>query len=245
ATGGTTHISSGTVALSETITAVNDAPAGTNNTTIPLFKNGDPVFVAADFGFTDPNDSPANNLFAGKITTPPKGGALKDNGVAVTAGQLVSIADINAGLLVFSAKNGDSGISNYAPFTFQVEDDGGTANGGVNLDQSPNTISFTLSSSTHPAGTAGAPINLGLADPSGHVGAITATIAGVPSGWTLSEGSDNGDGSWTVVTNDVSSLSITSPTNYTGALVLNVVETWTNADGSTGHAIVADNVEAY
>jgi len=95
-----------------------------------------------------------------KITTLPTVGTLKDNGVAVTAGQLVSIADINAGLLVFSAKNGDSGISNYAPFTFQVEDDGGTANGGVNLDQSPNTISFTLSSSTHPAGTAGAPINL-------------------------------------------------------------------------------------
>ncbi len=27
--------------------------------------------------------------------------------------------------------------------------------------------------------------------------------------------------------------------------MLNVAETWTNADGSTGHAIVADNVEAY
>src|SRR5262249_21413345 len=76
ATGGTTHISSGTVALSETITAVNDAPAGTNNTTIPLFKNGDHVFVAADFGFTDPNDSPANNLLAVKITTLPTVGTL-------------------------------------------------------------------------------------------------------------------------------------------------------------------------
>src|SRR5207237_4395267 len=31
----------------------------------------------------------------------------------------------------------------------------------------------------------------------------------------------------------------------TGALILNVGESWTNAVGSTGHAIVADNVEAY
>ena len=97
-----------------------------------------------------------------------------------------------------------------------------------------------------PAGVAGEAINLGLVDPSGgHIGTTIVTVVGVPSGWTLSEGTDNGDGSWTVVTNDVASLSITSPANYTGALVLNVAETWTNADGSTGHAVVADNVEAY
>ena len=32
----------------------------------------------------------------------------------------------------------------YASFTFQVQDDGGTANGGVNLDQSPNTITVNV-----------------------------------------------------------------------------------------------------
>ena len=32
---------------------------------------------------------------------------------------------------------------------------------------------------------------------------------------------------------------------YTGAMVLGVTETWTNANGSTGTATVADNVEAY
>jgi hypothetical protein len=48
-----------------------------------------------------------------------------------------------------------------------------------------------------------------------------------------------------VQTNDVASLSVTSPDGYTGALVLQVTENWTNADGSTGTAYVADNVEAY
>jgi hypothetical protein len=97
-----------------------------------------------------------------------------------------------------------------------------------------------------PAGVAGEPINLGLTDPSGdHVGPITVTIAGVPTDWTLSAGTDNGDGTWTVGTNDISSLAITSPETFTGAIVLSVTETWTNADGTTGTAFVSDNVEAY
>ena len=32
----------------------------------------------------------------------------------------------------------------YASFTFQVQDNGGTANGGVDLDQTPNTITITI-----------------------------------------------------------------------------------------------------
>ena len=61
----------------------------------------------------------------------------------------------------------------------------------------------------------------------------------------MSEGTDNGNGTWTVQTNDIAALSITSPVSYTGALVLNVAESWTNADGSTGSAIVSDNVEVF
>jgi hypothetical protein len=77
-------------------------------------------------------------------------------------------------------------------------------------------------------------------------GAATAvTISGVPSGWTLNQGSDNGEGSWSVTTSDPSSLYISPPSTFVGAAVLNVSETWTNADGSTGTAFVSDNVEAY
>jgi T1SS-143 domain-containing protein len=96
-----------------------------------------------------------------------------------------------------------------------------------------------------PAGTSGEAINLALADPSHHVGAVTVSVAGVPAGWVLSEGTHNADGTWTVVTNDPSSLTVTSPDGVTGAVVLQVTETWTNADGSTGMATVATNVEAY
>jgi hypothetical protein len=124
------------------VLVVNHAPAGADNTIITLEDTGH-TFAASDFGFTDPNDSPANNLLAVEITTLPTAGTLKDNGVAVTPGQLVSAADINAGDLVFTPAANVNG-NGYAHFTFQVEDDGGTANGGVNLDPTANTITFNV-----------------------------------------------------------------------------------------------------
>src|SRR6185369_13503884 len=110
------------------------------------------TFVAADFGFTDPNDTPANTLSAVKITTVATNGKLKLNGVDVTAGQSVAVADINAGNLKFFPDGNENGTP-YATFTFQVQDNGGTANGGVDLDQSANTMTINVNSvNDEPAG---------------------------------------------------------------------------------------------
>src|SRR5947208_3364794 len=70
---------------------------------------------------------------------------LTDNGVAVTDGKFVSVADINAGKLVFTPAANANG-SAEASFTFQVQDDGGTANGGVEVDQSANTMTINVTS---------------------------------------------------------------------------------------------------
>src|SRR5207247_772591 len=109
------------------VTSVNDAPAGTNNT-VTTNEDTAYTFTAANFGFTDPNDSPANTFLAVKITTLPSGGTLTLNGVAVTAGEFISITDINNGLLVFTPTT-NATASPQASFTFQVQDNGGTANG--------------------------------------------------------------------------------------------------------------------
>jgi hypothetical protein len=77
------------------------------------------------------------------------------------------------------------------------------------------------------------------------VGSITVVIAGVPSGWSLTEGTNNGDGSWTIQASNVSMLSITPPANYAGAMALQVTMSWTNADGSSGFARAIDNVEVF
>jgi hypothetical protein len=104
---------------------------------------------------------------------------------------------------------------------------------------------FVLTSvSASPAGIAGAPINLALADPAAAGTEITTTFASLPASWKVSGATENADGSWTV-TGDPAALSVTTPAGFTGAAVLHVTETWTNADGSTGATVVADNVEAY
>ena len=113
------------------VTWVNQAPQGTSNTVTTL-ENVAYVFHTADFGFSDPNDAPPNNFLAVEISTLPGAGTLTDNGTAVTAGQFVSVSDISAGKLLFTPAPHAYGTA-YAGFTFQVEDDGGTANGGVNL----------------------------------------------------------------------------------------------------------------
>ena len=41
------------------VTAVNDAPMGTNNT-VTANEDSAYTFAVVDFGFSDPNDSPAN-----------------------------------------------------------------------------------------------------------------------------------------------------------------------------------------
>ena len=87
-----------------------------------------------------------------KITTLPGAGTLTDNGVAVT-GEFVSVADINAGKLVFTPAANANGAG-YASFTFQVQDDGGTANGGVDLDAAANTMTINVTAvNDAPAGT--------------------------------------------------------------------------------------------
>ncbi len=130
--------------LTFNVTAVNDAPSGINRT-ITVLEDRTYTFTAANFGFTDTSDSPANSLAAVKISSLPTGGTLTNNGAAVTAGQTVSVADITAARLRFTPAANANGTG-YASFTFQVQDNGGTANGGIDLDQTPNTITFNVTS---------------------------------------------------------------------------------------------------
>ncbi len=69
---------------------VNHAPAGTDKT-ITINEDAPYTFTAADFGFSDPNDSPANAFQAVTITTLPDAGTLTVNGAPVNAGDAITI----------------------------------------------------------------------------------------------------------------------------------------------------------
>ena len=144
---------SDTATVTVTVASVPDAPSGTDNT-VTVLEDGSHVFSSSDFGFSDPNDSPADSFAALVITTIPATGTLTNDGAAVTAGDTVSAADIAAGKLVYTPVGGENG-SSYASFTFQVVDDAVIgANGGENTDQSANTMTIDVTSvSDAPQGT--------------------------------------------------------------------------------------------
>jgi Ca2+-binding RTX toxin-like protein len=124
-----------------TVNAQNDAPSGADHD-VTMQENGTYTLQVTDFGYSDLE----NDFFtAVKITTLPDRGTLLLNGVPVVAGQLVGVAAIGSGLLTFVPEPGEaSSLVDYASFTFQVRDDGGTANGGANLDPTPNVITFEV-----------------------------------------------------------------------------------------------------
>ncbi len=142
------------------VTSVNDEPAGADNT-VSTLEDTDLVFVAGDFGFTDTSDSPANALLNVILTTVTGVGTLfndadldgvVDGGETLVATNSVSLVDIAAGQLKFKPVANANGTS-YDSFTFQVQDDGGTANGGVDTDASANTMTIDVTSvNDEPAG---------------------------------------------------------------------------------------------
>src|SRR5207249_3732080 len=66
---------------------------------------------------------------------------LKTNGVAVTAGTFVTVANI-PNLTFLPATNGNG--SPYTTFTFQVEDDGATGGLNMNLDGTPRLLTINV-----------------------------------------------------------------------------------------------------
>ena len=167
------------------VLCVNQGPVGAYNT-VNTLENTPYTFAAADFGFSDPTNNPPFNFSGVVITTLPAVGTLTDNGTDVTAGSFVSINDINNHLLVYTPVN-DSNGAPYDSFTFQVQDDGGTANGGTDTDPIPKTMTIDVTYVAQATGTSG---SFSPSSPSlGQAVTITATVAAVAPGADTPTGS--------------------------------------------------------
>ncbi|WP_339459961.1 beta strand repeat-containing protein, partial [Pseudomonas sp. EA_105y_Pfl2_R69] len=121
-----------TASVSIDVNAVNDAPTGSDGT-ISLNEDSSHSFSAADFGFADPDVGDA--LQAVRIDSLPGAGSLQLNGTAVTAGQVISLAEL--GNLTFRPAPDASG-DNYSALTFSVSDQAGQ------FALVPNTLSFDV-----------------------------------------------------------------------------------------------------
>ncbi len=126
---------SDTVAIA--VTPVNDAPAGTDAT---VTTNEDTVyaFTVANFGFTDVDGGDALSAVRIDTLTLPVGATLQLSGVNVNANDVILVADITAGNLVFTPALNQNGAG-YASFTFTVRDTGGPA-----FDPAPNTMTVNV-----------------------------------------------------------------------------------------------------
>ncbi|MGB8437385.1 MAG: DUF4347 domain-containing protein, partial [Burkholderiales bacterium] len=201
--GGTTAFSMATDTASIVVVSVNDAPVGTNRT-ISMPDNVLYTYTAADFGFTDPNDSPPNAFTGVRVVTVPAGTAtLRLNGALVTAGTTISIADINAGRFQYQADTGNRS------WTFRVIDDGGTANGGIDMDATARTMTMNTNQNANDAPVlADTVLGISLVEdagiPSGAVGSLVSAFTGGitdPDSATAPKGialiaSDETNGTW-------------------------------------------------
>ncbi|UCV16184.1 cadherin-like domain-containing protein [Quatrionicoccus australiensis] len=120
------------------ISDANMAPSG-QDSTISLNEDASYALKASDFGFVD---SDGGNLLS-ILVGPTSAGTLYLNGSAVTGPVTVTLAELNSGLLTFEPVANANG-SQYATFNFQVKDDQGTINGGQDIDQTANTITFNV-----------------------------------------------------------------------------------------------------
>ena len=121
------------------VTAVNDAPKAANKT-VTIVEDGSRTLTAADFGFADASDSPANILQAVIITTLPTAGTLKLNGTTVGLNESIAVADLVN--LVFTPTANANGTG-YASIGFKVQDTGGIVNGGVDTS-TINTLTIDV-----------------------------------------------------------------------------------------------------
>ena len=123
-----------TQAIAVTVTNVNEAPGGSDRT-VGTNENTAYVFGVLEFGFADVDAG--DSLSAVRIDTVPLAGSLTLNGVAVTAGDLISAAQLGAGNLVFTPAASANGTP-YASFTFSVRDPGNV------FDTSPKQLTINV-----------------------------------------------------------------------------------------------------
>ncbi|MES2531475.1 MAG: tandem-95 repeat protein, partial [Pseudomonadota bacterium] len=125
----------GTDTATLTVNVGTNTPPESTDITLSGTEDTPLTLNVADFGFSDADAGQA--LANVRVDTLPANGTLLFNGSTVTAGQVISRADIAAGRLSF-VPGADGNGTGYASFTFSVQDSGGA------FDATPNTIAFDI-----------------------------------------------------------------------------------------------------
>ena len=204
---------------SENITTVTitGAPAGA---TLSLGSNSNAVITEGPVGTwtitaANPGDPIAQTDLADLTVTPPA-----DSNV-----------DFSLGITATSTEDdGDSATSAIATLNVDV----------IGVADVPTVTVANVSGDEDTAIALN--IDVQLADTDGSESITDITISGVPTGATLSAGSDNGDGTWTLTPVQLQGLTITPPLNSDVDFSLTVSATSTEDDGDTANTVTTFGV---
>ena len=213
-----------------TVNVGNNTPPTGADAQRMLAEDGSYTVRTADFGFADADAG--QTLANVRIDTLPAAGTLLLDGVPVTAGTVVSAADIAAGKLVF-VPAADRNGSPYASIAFSVQDSAG------GYATTPSTLAFNVTPVNDApvaradtvSGTEDTPVSGNVlandSDVDGDALAVTQFSIG---GTTYAAGSTATlAGIGTLVINANGSYSFTPAANYNGAVP---VATYTATDGT-------------
>lgn len=189
-----------------TVTPVNDPPIGANKT-LTITEDQRHDFTSAEFGFSDVTDNPNHNsLDAVKIISTSSRGSLwlqrETSDIQVEAGDLVDAQDIADGNFYFKPDANINGDPDPY-FTFKVQDNGGTAHDGINIDQTARTFTFHVTPVNDPP-EIDAPEDISV---EGHASVGSIPTSGTPKALTAVAVQDRGklvrnqDESWTFTPN--------------------------------------------
>lgn len=248
--------------VSDTFTyTIEDTSGAQSTATVTVTINGsnDPPVVAKPSSITVDEDSQDNPLGIVAPTDPDVGDMLTITVTGLPDAQFgvvtlsdntpVNLSDVlsESGLtgLQFDAAPDASGAT--GEFTYDVTDGLVTLSGGVTIEIN-SVADVPILSVTDAAGVVdeaiGLDITASLVDTDGSE-TLQITIANVPSDATLSAGTDNGGGSWTLAAGDLPGLTITAMTE--GTIMLDVTATATessNNDMASNMATLTVTVEA-
>lgn len=220
----------------------NDIPSGAD-TTLTVDEDGTLTFADGNFGFSDTDTS--DTLVHVTLTTLPVLGDVKLSGVAVVGGQDITLADIPN--LTYEPDPNDDGPG-YATLEFLVFD--GNADSAAT-----NTITFDVTGvADAPALTADATPNgdedtfialtvaSSLNDPTNE--SLVVVVDGVPTGATLSDGTNSSAASSVDVTAwNLATLGITPPLHDSDPFTLTLTATATEAlSADTAQTVITSDV---
>ncbi|MET4696342.1 retention module-containing protein [Endozoicomonas lisbonensis] len=222
-------LSSNTQTLTMDVTAVNDAPTASDNT-LTVAEDGSHTFSTSEFGFSDIDSG--DTLSSVTITTLPAAGSLTLNSSAVTANQVIAVADIPN--LVFAPAANANGAG-YANIGFTVSD--GSLNSGTQtlimdvtaVNDAPTASDNTLTVAEDSSHTFNAS-EFGFSDIDSGDTLSSVTIKTLPAAGSLTLNGSSVTANQVIATADIPNLIFTPAANANGANYANIG--FTVSDGS-------------